>query len=57
MPSETFSMSPAKKLNLVAVEDYLAGELLSPIKHEYIYIQSCNSPPLLTFGVLLNTFG
>ncbi len=29
-------MSTAKKLNLVSVEDYLAGELLSPIKHEYL---------------------
>jgi Uma2 family endonuclease len=29
-------MSTAKKLNLVPVEDYLAGELISPIKHEYL---------------------
>jgi Uma2 family endonuclease len=29
-------MSLAKKLNLVAVEDYLASELLSPMKHEYL---------------------
>jgi Uma2 family endonuclease len=29
-------MSAAKKLNLVSVEDYLAGELVSPIKHEYL---------------------
>ena len=29
-------MSAAKKLNLVAVEDYLVGELDSPIKHEYL---------------------
>src|SRR5947199_6506077 len=29
-------MSTAKKLNLVSVEDYLAGELDSPIKHEYL---------------------
>ncbi len=29
-------MSTAKKLNLVTVEDYLAGELISPIKHEYL---------------------
>ncbi|HZZ81090.1 MAG TPA: Uma2 family endonuclease [Gemmataceae bacterium] len=28
-------MSAAIKLNLVSVEDYLAGELVSPIKHEY----------------------
>lgn len=29
-------MSTAKKLNLVSVEDYLAGELISPVKHEYV---------------------
>jgi Uma2 family endonuclease len=29
-------MTPAKNLNLLAVTDYLAGELLSPIKHEYL---------------------
>lgn len=29
-------MSAAKKLNLITVEDYLAGELVSPIKHEYL---------------------
>ena len=29
-------MTAAKKLNLVSVEDYLAGELESPIKHEYL---------------------
>jgi Uma2 family endonuclease len=29
-------MSTAKKLNLVSVDDYLAGELISPIKHEYL---------------------
>ncbi len=29
-------MTAAKKLNLVSVEDYLAGELVSPIKHEYL---------------------
>jgi len=29
-------MSTAKKLNLVGVDDYLAGELISPIKHEYL---------------------
>lgn len=29
-------MSTAKKLNLVAVDDYLAGELESSIKHEYL---------------------
>jgi Uma2 family endonuclease len=29
-------MTAAKKLNLVSVEDYLEGELLSPIKHEYL---------------------
>jgi Uma2 family endonuclease len=30
------NMSTAKKLNLVSMEDYLAGELVSPIKHEYL---------------------
>jgi Uma2 family endonuclease len=29
-------MTAAKKLNLVPVEDYLAGELVSPVKHEYV---------------------
>jgi Uma2 family endonuclease len=29
-------MSTAKKLNLVSVEDYLDGELDSPVKHEYL---------------------
>jgi Uma2 family endonuclease len=29
-------MSAAKKLNLVSVADYLAGELTSPVKHEYL---------------------
>lgn len=29
-------MSAVKKLNLISVEDYLAGELISPIKHEYL---------------------
>jgi Uma2 family endonuclease len=29
-------MSAAKKLSLISVDDYLAGELLSPVKHEYL---------------------
>lgn len=29
-------MSAAQKLNLVSVEEYLARELVSPIKHEYL---------------------
>jgi Uma2 family endonuclease len=29
-------MSTAKKLDLVSVDDYLAAELASPIKHEYV---------------------
>ncbi len=29
-------MTAARKLNLVSIEDYLAGELVSPIKHEYL---------------------
>jgi Uma2 family endonuclease len=30
-------MSTAVKLNMVSVEDYLEGELESPVKHEYMY--------------------
>jgi len=29
-------MTAAEKLNLISVEDYLAGELISPVKHEYL---------------------
>ncbi len=29
-------MTPATKLDLLAVADYLAGEMISPIKHEYV---------------------
>ncbi|MBY0522418.1 MAG: Uma2 family endonuclease [Gemmataceae bacterium] len=29
-------MTAAAKLNLISVEDYLAGELESPVKHEYV---------------------
>ncbi len=29
-------MSAARKLQLVSIEDYLAGELISPIRHEYL---------------------
>lgn len=29
-------MSAARKLNRLSIEDYLAGELVSPIKHEYL---------------------
>jgi Uma2 family endonuclease len=29
-------MSAATKLHLISVEDYLAGELVSPVKHEYL---------------------
>jgi Uma2 family endonuclease len=29
-------MSAVKKLNLISVEEYLAGELVSPMKHEYL---------------------
>ena len=29
-------MTAAEKLNLISVEDYLAGELVSRVKHEYI---------------------
>jgi Uma2 family endonuclease len=30
------TMSTARKFDLVSVEDYLAGELTSPVKHEYV---------------------
>src|SRR5262249_29256799 len=33
---DNIAMSAALKWNLVSVEEYLAGELVSPIKHEYI---------------------
>ena len=29
-------MSSAKKLNLISIDDYLSGELISAIKHEYL---------------------
>lgn len=29
-------MPAAKKRNLLSIEDYLAGELISPVKHEYL---------------------
>ena len=29
-------MTAAKKLDLISVDDYLAGELVSPVKHEYL---------------------
>jgi Uma2 family endonuclease len=29
-------MSTARKLNLISIDDYLAGELISPVKHEYL---------------------
>jgi Uma2 family endonuclease len=29
-------MSTARNLNLISVDDYLAGELISPVKHEYL---------------------
>ena len=29
-------MTAAKKLNLISIEDYLAGELVSQVKHEYL---------------------
>ena len=33
-------MTTAEKLNLISVEDYLAGELVSTIKHEYLSFPS-----------------
>jgi Uma2 family endonuclease len=29
-------MTAAKKPNLISIDDYLAGELVSPVKHEYL---------------------
>jgi Uma2 family endonuclease len=29
-------MSTARKLNLVTIDDFLAGEVISPVKHEYV---------------------
>src|SRR5256885_435428 len=29
-------MTAAHRLNLISVEDYLAGELTSPVKHDYL---------------------
>src|SRR5207253_6291531 len=29
-------MTAAKKFYLISIEDYLAGELVSPVKHEYL---------------------
>src|SRR5688572_16301077 len=29
-------MTAAPKLDLISIDDYLAGELVSPIKHEYL---------------------
>jgi len=49
-------MTAAKKLNLVSVDDYLSGELISPIKHEYlggvIYAMAGarNAPNLIEIG-------
>ena len=32
----TSTMTAAHRLNLVSIDDYLAGELTSPVKHEYL---------------------
>lgn len=29
-------MTAARRINLISVDDYLAGELVSPVKHEYL---------------------
>jgi Uma2 family endonuclease len=34
--AEMQTMTAARKWNLVSVDDYLAGELVSPVKHEYL---------------------
>lgn len=31
-----YSMTAAKKLNLISIPDYLAGEMISEVKHEYL---------------------
>lgn len=36
IPRKLKRMTAAKKQQLISVEDYLAGELVSPIKHEYV---------------------
>jgi Uma2 family endonuclease len=35
-PSSLNSMTAGPKLDLISIDDYLAGELVSPIKHEYL---------------------
>ena len=35
-PVKLTQMSAVKKLNLISVEDYLNGELICPVKHEYL---------------------
>jgi Uma2 family endonuclease len=34
--SQELAMTAAKKLNLISIDDYLEGELESPVKHEYL---------------------
>src|SRR5436190_18053621 len=36
LPVRLAGMSAVKKLNLISIEDYLEGELVSPVKHEYL---------------------
>lgn len=60
-------MTAAQTLHLISVEDYLAGELVSPIKHEYLFYypemsvvcrpnpqtESFQDEPVVLFEVLL----
>jgi Uma2 family endonuclease len=51
-------MKAVKKLSLVSVEEYLAGEMVSPVKHEYLgglvyaVAEVCNVHSLIASNVL-----
>lgn len=53
-------MTAAQKPNLISVEDYLAGELVSPVKHEYlggvVYAMSGarNAPNLVATNLIVS---
>jgi len=52
-------MSPAKRLNLVSIHDYLAGELISPFKHEYLggLVYTTRTPSNVHNLIATNTIG
>jgi Uma2 family endonuclease len=52
-------MTAVEKVNLVSVDDYLAGELLSPIKHEYIggYVYAMAGARNSHIAIASNTLG